>query len=771
MKYLYILLFLISLNSLKSQVNGTVYDIQTKKPIIGVEVYNSEFGTITNQKGEFEINLNLGESLIFDHIGYDSLNIKSNKNMIVYLSPKVLSLGEISVFSGLVATPFAKNSSSLTLFSEESIKNENANHLQSLLDYVPNLNWSGGTSRPRYFQIRGIGERSHYFGEGPPNFSIGFVIDNIDISGLGMVGQLFDIDQIEIFKGPQSSLFGPNSMGGLISINTNDPSNIDEIKLQSTFGTFNHKNVSAMINRKITESISARFSIVSNYNDGFRENTYLGKTSTNKRDELTVRAKLKFQTNNLNSQLSFIFSDLNNGYDAWSPDNNNSYETYSDSIGFDSQSFLGSSFTNSIYISNKFELVSITSLSKNKLIHAYDGDWANSEFWLEKHNFDPQIEGYEYSFFDRNDRDRSNITQELRLLSDNFIFGYYQRTLNEIDKANGYLFGGSAASGNSEFDFDVNAIYTQFDFSINSSLNIVSNVRFEKNKYNYIGASKGYDNNYNLVDLPSVDFDKTDSMIGFKSSINFTPTENNIYFFSVSQGYKSGGINQQPYLSAINRPYKSETLNNFEIGFKRTSKTMISQINVFYNFRNNQQVSISSQQIEGDPNSFLFYTGNSGSGYSAGLEYEYFQSINDNLDVNFSFAYLASKINEFTFNTPNGEKIGGGRDLAMAPPLTSSLGINYTKNNYFFNSSLSYKDSYYFSDSHNQKSQPYSLLNANFGRDFDLFSVKIWSRNLLNNQYTTRGFYFGLIPPNFSDQLFKSVGDPRELGITIDFNL
>ena len=182
MKYLYILLFLISLNSLKSQVNGTVYDIQTKKPIIGVEVYNSEFGTITNQKGEFEINLNLGESLIFDHIGYDSLNIKSNKNMIVYLSPKVLSLGEISVFSGLVATPFAKNSSSLTLFSEESIKNENANHLQSLLDYVPNLNWSGGTSRPRYFQIRGIGERSHYFGEGPPNFSIGFVIDNIDIS-------------------------------------------------------------------------------------------------------------------------------------------------------------------------------------------------------------------------------------------------------------------------------------------------------------------------------------------------------------------------------------------------------------------------------------------------------------------------------------------------------------------------------------------------------------------------------------------------------------
>ena len=74
------------------------------------------------------------------------------------------------------------------------------------------MNWAGGTSRPRYFQIRGVGERSHYFGEGPPNFSVGFVLDDIDLSGLGMAGIMHDIKQVEIFKGPQSSVYGPNAV-------------------------------------------------------------------------------------------------------------------------------------------------------------------------------------------------------------------------------------------------------------------------------------------------------------------------------------------------------------------------------------------------------------------------------------------------------------------------------------------------------------------------------------------------------------------------------
>ena len=88
---------------------------------------------------------------------------------------------------------------------------------------MPNLTSIGGTSRSRYFQIRGIGERSQFAGETSPNFSVGYILDGIDMSGLGMMGYLFDTQQIEIYKGPQSSIYGVNSLAGIINIKTQEP--------------------------------------------------------------------------------------------------------------------------------------------------------------------------------------------------------------------------------------------------------------------------------------------------------------------------------------------------------------------------------------------------------------------------------------------------------------------------------------------------------------------------------------------------------------------
>ena len=138
---------------------------------------------------------------------------------------------EIIVRAGLSDESLQKTTASVTVFTANDIRESGADHFQALINQIPNLNWAGGTSRPRYFQIRGIGERSHYFGEGPPNFSVGFVMDDMDLSGLGMVGLLYDMDQIEVFKGPQSSVYGPNAIAGLISMGSTDPNDNFEMKL------------------------------------------------------------------------------------------------------------------------------------------------------------------------------------------------------------------------------------------------------------------------------------------------------------------------------------------------------------------------------------------------------------------------------------------------------------------------------------------------------------------------------------------------------------
>ena len=81
--------------------------------------------------------------------------------------------------------------------------------------------FAGGSGRARFFQIRGIGERSQ-FGD-PLNHSVGILIDNVDFSGAGTAATLFDVEQVEILRGPQGTRYGANALAGLINIKTKGP--------------------------------------------------------------------------------------------------------------------------------------------------------------------------------------------------------------------------------------------------------------------------------------------------------------------------------------------------------------------------------------------------------------------------------------------------------------------------------------------------------------------------------------------------------------------
>ena len=75
--------------------------------------------------------------------------------------------------------------------------------------------------RARYFQIRGTGELEQY--DGAPNPSVGFVIDDIDLSGIGAVATTFDLEGIEVLRGPQGVRYGANALAGLIYVQSKEP--------------------------------------------------------------------------------------------------------------------------------------------------------------------------------------------------------------------------------------------------------------------------------------------------------------------------------------------------------------------------------------------------------------------------------------------------------------------------------------------------------------------------------------------------------------------
>jgi outer membrane receptor protein involved in Fe transport len=220
-------------------------------------------------------------------------------------------------------------------------------------------------------------------------------------------------------------------------------------------------------------------------------------------------------------------------------------------------------------------------------------------------------------------------------------------------------------------------------------------------------------------------------------------------------------------------------MTNFEFGLRRYTENSTVHLSAFMAKRTNQQVSISSQQREGDPNSFVFYTANATTGSLSGLELDGKYKLNSAFSLSGSLGLLNTQIDAFTFETDSGETATlGNREASHAPKYSYSLAVDFEKDNGLFGRlEMTGKDKFYFSDSHDEISESYQLLNGNIGFSFGQWSVKIWGRNMLDVRYATRGFYFGLEPiwndelqdHEYPDKKYVSYGDPAHFGITLDF--
>src|ERR1700723_3033943 len=165
-------------------------------------------------------------------------------------------LDEIVVTATLRSVPLEETPGSVSVLSGQTLQDAGQQHFEDVLALVPNLNWAGDTSRPRYFQIRGIGELQQY--QGAPNPSVGFLIDDIDFSGLGTAGTLYDLDQAEVLRGPQATRYGANALGGLIYLKRVEPTNTLYGRVDLDAGDYGTRSEGAVISGPI-ESLDSGF--------------------------------------------------------------------------------------------------------------------------------------------------------------------------------------------------------------------------------------------------------------------------------------------------------------------------------------------------------------------------------------------------------------------------------------------------------------------------------------------------------------------------------
>ena len=148
-----------------------------------------------------------------------------------------------------------------------------------------------------------------------------------------------------------------------------------------------------------------------------------------------------------------------------------------------------------------------------------------------------------------------------------------------------------------------------------------------------------------------------------------------------------------------------------------------------------------------------------------GLETELTWRLNDTWQFYANLGLLKAEFEDFT--TPQVSL--SGRRQAHAPDYTIALGGLYRHaSGYFARLDFTARDEFYFDVGHDQRSTSSEIVNARIGYDADRWSAQLWARNLLDEHYPVRGFYFGNEPPNFPNELYLRYGDPRQVGITVD---
>jgi outer membrane receptor protein involved in Fe transport len=292
----------------------------------------------------------------------------------VYANTKTTNVEEIIVTGELRQASALTMANSVAVVDQTQIEARQAQNLEDILNLAANVNFSTGASRGRFIQIRGIGERSQYVD--PVNPSVGIMVDGIDFTGIGTGVTALDTQQIEVFRGPQATLFGANALAGMINVKGNAPSlDAASARIKLGAGNYNSRNSSAVLNAPLGDSLGWRFGIQKNRSDGYIKNDYLNRKDTNDIDELSLRNQFVFNASDtLQFNLISYFIDVNNGYDAFSLDN--SRHTLSDQPGADVQKTTANALSMNYSGLKAFDISATLTHADSDLEYGFDEDWS-----------------------------------------------------------------------------------------------------------------------------------------------------------------------------------------------------------------------------------------------------------------------------------------------------------------------------------------------------------------------------------------------------------
>jgi len=562
-------------------IKGNVTDI-SGNPLIdaNVEIVGEPYGSSTDRNGDFIFELPadfLGEDVVLEvqYVGFISQykTIKVVGGTSIYnfqMERDVLSLKPVIVTAQRREENLQSVPTSITALDNKEIRNRGIDRVFDLQNSVPNFFLGDGTFNRRAFtSIRGIAGASRAPGvEKRANY----YIDDVYVGrSIAVNMDLYDLERIEILKGPQGTLFGKNTVSGAINLTTRKPFNGWEATISVDAGNLKYLNSNIIINTPLKDNILfARFSGKIMRRDGYVTNLYNNK-DLNGQNILTGRFQIRYLPSpNLDIILSLnALRDRRDSRTAGIALDGPGYvaapgprEVSHNVNEFEHRDIFGGALNMVYQFSNNYSLRSITGFRKIKNWHNLDED-LSPEAWA----------------IDIAKSEDAHFTQEFRLTSPllkhfNFVTGvfyFYQKSDQIFDLKT----SPDAPLPNftllSEGPVTTNSLAGYFHGNINliNNLSLFGGLRYT---YEYKEINWNQMNNIPLyINLENYTDTYSKGVFSPQFGLRYNPLDQFMLYAKISWGYKSGGWGNFTVLEIESLKLQPEYSVSYETGVKLTT--------------------------------------------------------------------------------------------------------------------------------------------------------------------------------------------------------
>jgi iron complex outermembrane receptor protein len=709
---------------------------------------------------------------------------------------------------------------SINAFSAEQIKKLG---IQSSADlgFTPNVTvaLSQGAGNQPTIVIRGIGINDENTNNAGP---IAIYVDDVYLSSpAAQTFAAFDLDRIEVLKGPQGTLYGRNTSGGAISFVSAKPTDDFTGNAHVSYSSYNTVNLEGALGGQLTPGVDARLAVVKNYSQGYTTN-YLTGGHENGANDYAVRGQLLFKpTDDLK-----VLLNLNGGQIDTRPAEYGHLGTFVpgtqssatptvcsvaavyanqcvDIFGYTEPSYHDGAYNKQLklhvdslnasiradYDAGYLTLTSISAIEHNEKFEPEDSD--ASPYRELEINWGVRNTTETQEFRINHIENRYNFTAGLYYLHEDLKQNQPLELLLDFDKFGGLGIPPGPGAGDgianeqtdqSHQDTTAYAAFGQAEYNILDDLKLIlgARVTHEHRTFEYQGTvayqEGGMDNfgpPQSLLPPGTVIPELSNTNFSWRTGLNYNWTPQVMSYASVTTGFKSGDFNggflsTDPAQAAVQlNPIRPETDTSYEVGTKSTflDRRLLANIAFFYTDYRNLQTFALIPSPSGPLNSLT----SAKRAHNVGADIELVAKPLSALTLSAQVGLLNAKVDEFDNLVPGAPSIAG-LQLAYSPHVSALFVADYKvpvgPGDVDLQLSASYKEQQFY-DSFNDpyNAQPaYWLANARASYGSGPWEVAVWVKNLFDKQYSQYSFD-ATVPFGFEEPI---LGPPRFIGV--DFN-